>query len=426
MSAIQTLIDEGVLVLWHDYRSGHADDLSGQGNDGTPSGVVWSRDGARFGSAGKIVVANSAELEAITSGCIICGGQYLQNPPSGTYRRLLEKEDAGGRQFSLMFNQNLGILMVGSSGPSQELAYTFAGESMIGVNFGNGLAAELFVSGTLRATSVGVNTIASDDAPITIGAKYTGANVSQFPMADCLTFNRVLTPSEHAAVYAELADMRWPQKQSRAATAYDGAATQLQWGTDWGTPVTENRTAGQRVGPFEIISGTHKVVTDTIEGKICKAIECVVSGVDSISGGAMRQTPDEMAYGTWDWWEYTPAIAVSNFGIVCQNPIKAVAGDIQMQMNGGTALAHLQNPATATIVGSMPFTPDQWNNWRITRSAANVFVVYLNGAQMGTATYAGVTSGKYSTVDQDTGCKRSLADVGAGHSMLKYQGVVAP
>lgn len=421
MSAIQTLIDEGVLVLWHDYRSGHADDLSGQGNDGTPSGVVWNREGARFSAGSQKITAASAIGGAAARSAVILHRPQSEGATSG---RMLDDGKmifyfSGSNGVFVLTSDTFGTTVISISYPG------FGSLNCYGFSRDAAGAAILYANGVaLNSGATGTPIAGTTDS--VIGSNAAGTKALEGNVLAVVVASRVLTPTEHAAIYAELLSMHWPQKIDRAATAYGAAATQLQWGTDWGTPVTEDRTAGQRVGPFEIISGTHKVVTDTIEGKICKAIECVVSGVDSISGGAMRQTPDEMAYGTWDWWEYTPAIAVSNFGIVCQNPIKAVAGDIQMQMNGGTALAHLQNPATATIVGSMPFTPDQWNNWRITRSAANVFVVYLNGAQMGTATYAGVTSGKYSTVDQDTGCKRSLADVGAGHSMLKCQGVVAP
>ena len=420
MGAIQDRIDDGSLVLYHDYRAGHADDLRGQGNDGVASGGVWSRDGIRFGSSDLIVGPDAPELQ-LTTGAILA----LVSMSNLSTAFIVDKRDAGGTNYSFGFNADTAMKFFDGAGIST-INHVADMRTLLAVNFENGEKSELFAKGVSIGLFNVAETISVDDADLSIGGRYNGGEPVPGTISAILVCNRPLTPTEHAAVYAELNGMTWPHKVDRAATAYAAAATELQYGTDWGTPVTANRTAGQFVGPFEIISGTHKVVADEIEGKIVKAIENVVAGVDSIPVAQMRQLPSDAAYGTFDWWEYTPATGISNIGIVCQNPVAAAAGDLRLQIDGTAGLAHLANPATTTIIGSIPFTPAQWNRWRITRSAGNEFKVYLNGTLMGTATYAGVTSGYYMTADQDAGCKRSLADVGAGHAYNKFQGVVAP
>jgi hypothetical protein len=91
-SILQELKTEGVLALYHDYRSGRLVDYSGNGNDGVSNNVVFNGFGALYKSLdSSIVVANSAALES-ASGTIVAG---LHNPRTTGFNII--SKDTGAR-----------------------------------------------------------------------------------------------------------------------------------------------------------------------------------------------------------------------------------------------------------------------------------------------------------------------------------------
>jgi hypothetical protein len=200
----------------------------------------------------------------------------------------------------------------------------------------------------------------------------------------------------------------------------------LEWGTDWGTAVTANRTAGQFVGPFEVISGTHKVTTDTHDGKTVKVIENVVAGVDVVSASNMRLAPSDMAYGTWRLMLNKAESSTINVGLVSQNPLAPAAGDYSLEIDAAEAIT-LVIPGGATVItGSTTATVGVYQEYWVTRSPAGVWILYLDGTSIGTGTDNTITTGNYLTFDSDAGDKRILSNISADYSIMKFQGVVAP
>ena len=89
-SIIDTLKAEGALVLYHDYRARNFNDLSGNNNDGTPTGsVAFTGNGVNLPLApfasNNISVADSAELQ-LTAGTLI-----VFNSQGFMYSTLFEK-----------------------------------------------------------------------------------------------------------------------------------------------------------------------------------------------------------------------------------------------------------------------------------------------------------------------------------------------
>ena len=71
LSIIDSLKAEGVLKLYHDYRAGHVQDLSGNSNHGVMTATAWTNRGISFpASTSKITVADSAELQ-LTEGTLV-------------------------------------------------------------------------------------------------------------------------------------------------------------------------------------------------------------------------------------------------------------------------------------------------------------------------------------------------------------------
>ena len=82
-------------------------------------------------------------------------------------------------------------------------------------------------------------------------------------------------------------------------------ARMVQLKTGWGSKVSiaNESTAGNFVGngstPFEILSGTWKVSTQTVDGELHKVIECVAAGTVWLDRKFMGINSTEAAYGSW-------------------------------------------------------------------------------------------------------------------------------
>lgn len=96
-SLIQSLIDEGALVLYHDYRAGHMQDLSGQGNDGVATNTSWT-EGLNFLGTGVVTVADAPVLQLTTGALVALVDMHSQNGNAG---RFIAKVDAGGINYEL-------------------------------------------------------------------------------------------------------------------------------------------------------------------------------------------------------------------------------------------------------------------------------------------------------------------------------------
>jgi hypothetical protein len=209
-SIIQTLKAEGVLKLYHDYRSSEARDLSGNSNDGTYTSTEWANGGLRFGNAGFVTVSDSAELQ-LTTGTIIIFGDF----DAQASRRMLVKKDAGGTNYDFLMTAATITFYDGTN--TRTLTTSIVNKKYVAVNFANGGTPEGFVDGISVGNFSGTVAISVDDADVLVGNIVGGSQPFPSTMKAALIVNRVLTATEHAQLYAELSDMKWPNKKTEKA-----------------------------------------------------------------------------------------------------------------------------------------------------------------------------------------------------------------
>jgi hypothetical protein len=206
MSIIQKLKNEGVLKLYHDYRSRDVTDKSGNSNDGVMTDTQWTNEGLQFNSTtDKVAVADSVELQ-LTEGTIIVFGN-LQN--SSSTSQFVSKVDVGGVNYDfgcastprLQFYDGSNVRTLGTS---------LDGKKYSAVNFKSGETPEGFVDGVSVGSFSGSVTVTTDDAPINIGNYAIVARNLGMVLKAVLIINRKLTATEHAQLYGELSNFSAP------------------------------------------------------------------------------------------------------------------------------------------------------------------------------------------------------------------------
>ncbi len=286
MSIIQELKDEGVLKLYHDYRTGRLDDLSGNGNDGTSTSTSWTKKGLDFSpTASRVDVADSAELQ-VTEGTIV-----ILTPPITIQRPnqyVLIKRDGGGTNYQFYLNTSQMVLYDGA-GSSTLAAVSVLGSRCVAVSFASGETASFYSDGILKGSGVGTVAITTDDAPVKIGNSVGNNLPFGQPISAALIFSRKLTALEHAKLFSELENTVFPTKPH--AKALPGIST-IYFKTDYGVNVsTANVTSGllENSG-IENLTGTHKIEMDTHNGQDVKVINAVVGGTLKIPGEILSDT----------------------------------------------------------------------------------------------------------------------------------------
>lgn len=203
---IQDLIDEGVLVLYQDYRYRCALDQSGNDNHGVLTDVAWTGRGAAFPSfSSKITVPDSPELRLVQGSIIVLADNYIQNGV-GVY---VAKRDGGGVNYQ--YQRTASQLQLYDGTYVRTIAEDMAGKRYSAINF-NG--SEIPVGHADLGTPVnysGVAAVSTDDAPIEIG-NYSSGNQFRGVMQAVLIVNRKLTATEHSQLYGQLSAMGAPTK----------------------------------------------------------------------------------------------------------------------------------------------------------------------------------------------------------------------
>lgn len=425
-STIQSLIDEGVLVLYHDYRAGHMQDLSGNGNHGTATGMNWQDNGLRALSAGgRVDVADSASLQIAPEGTVFYGG-FIANQASNIF--LISKRDAGGTNYEMYINASQVVLYDGTNHRAR--AGTFVtGSCCLAINFADGEAGEIFVNGSSVGTLTGASAISTDNAPLKICNNFasgTGDN-RQNTTRVIIIVNRKLTTAEHAALYSEIHAMRWPSKpQARDPGNYE-------WVSGWTAKEIANVAPVNYVPgtPFIVDTGAYKVAVETISGKRYKVLECTNDGIVRLNMNETHDGKTDNAYGTWEFWMAKGGAAMVPRVYFIANTAAGATG-YHLYSNGAanniilyeTGVGAKFTSANDTIV------PGVWNLYKITRGAAGEFTVYLNGvavvASTGTnpVTDNTTTTSEYMVFDFDAGDKIVLGDVRGEDGLQKHHSVI--
>lgn len=430
-----SLIAEGACVLLHDYRSGTAIDWSGQGNTGTLSG------GCRFtGPAGslrfhantdEVTVADAPELQLTAGSIVVVAGQggFLK---AGVVQRAVSKKNGAVTEYYFIFN-HAGLYLY-SGATTRSCTAAVAGKLSIGVTFTDGAVPIGYVEGIFANNMSGAASLIPNTGALEIGNS-GGTAPCPTPLAAVLVANRILTPTEMAAVHAELVNAKWPSKQrGRASAPSIDADMECHLTTGWGyniSPAAEGGVTGQRIGgdasPFRAGDATFRasVATDTIDGKTCKVLTCSTAGKVYIPASLMRHaTPAEAAYGTFDLYGYKAdasafdanIIATVNTGITTGYGVRWAADESVVLYEYGVG----------NVIAGGTASHSAWHRFRVTRSLAGLFTLYIDGVSVGTGTDITTLTSTYMVFDLDAGDKLALGDVGGDHGIIKMLGVVAP
>jgi hypothetical protein len=234
-SFIQDSIDDGSLVLYHDYRAGHTQDLSGQGNHGT-SDAFWSTNGLQFSTNEEVTVTDggaATELQ-LTEGTLIVIGEWSAQTGDTAF---FVKRDAGGTnyQFRIFDSTNLGFY----DGVAERLiATSVIGKKYVAANFKSGENWEVFIDGISGGTAAASSTVTGDDADLIIGNWYLGTKPLDGPLQAVLIFNDKLSATEHAQLNAELTSLTWPKKGAGTGQGTYGAELVSNGDMETGSPPT--------------------------------------------------------------------------------------------------------------------------------------------------------------------------------------------
>lgn len=198
---IQDLIDEGALALYHDYRFGHCNDLSGNANHGVPSDAVFTNDGIKFPESTSVVtVSDDASLQ-LTNGCLVVLGDLLDGATSGD--KLFSKRDAGGTNYELQLDSTPRIEFYDGTN-TRVLNTSVSGDSFLAVNFSNGSTPEGFLDGVSAGSFNDVLSVSVDDADLLIGNYFSNSFNFKGLLKSSLITNRELTATEISELYAYL------------------------------------------------------------------------------------------------------------------------------------------------------------------------------------------------------------------------------
>lgn len=211
-SFIQQSIRNGVCVLYHDYRLGHARDLSLYANDGTEvNAPVWNRNGIYIRLFGDqtIRVAHAASISLTTQTVIVLmRWQRLQTLVAGLFGRIAAKDDGVTGAWELYYinaNEDIGWNSDGGGAVNWAPARNLDGIFCMGFNMQNGAAPPCYYDGVEAvAAPGGAGSIITGSVPLYIGNapglnRGIGGTLSAF-----LLFNELLTATQHAQIYGEL------------------------------------------------------------------------------------------------------------------------------------------------------------------------------------------------------------------------------
>lgn len=206
---------EGVLALYHDYRFGHLLDLSGNGNNGSPSGtIIFTKTGVKLqGAATAITVLHSASL-VFTSCSLIISRSIASFDTGYQYERFMGKRGlAGGNVHFEWYNNNSPTSVAISSATAATISSlpNIIGKRTDAISVNSGSTSYYYINGVSYGALAGVCTVNSYAETLFIGNTNTGyATINRNnPIINyALIITRALTAGEHARLYYDLARVR--------------------------------------------------------------------------------------------------------------------------------------------------------------------------------------------------------------------------
>jgi len=198
-SLIQEKKRLGSLVGYWDFLSGSFLDLSSNANNGTPSNVEFGGHRALlFGSAGRVVVSDSSELQGDTWTLVVFGELNKQSATG----RLIYKRDAGGTQYDWQITATGFQLEDGAN--TRTIALSATDSICNAVSFTDGGTPVHYQNGLPQGNYSGTVAIAVDNADIVLGNDHNFTSPCPDSVRGFMIFNEQLTATEHAQLYGEL------------------------------------------------------------------------------------------------------------------------------------------------------------------------------------------------------------------------------
>ena len=230
--------------------------------------------------------------------------------------------------------------------------------------------------------------------------------------------------------------------QSEITQLYNCGAQAVNWKSDYG--VTESvaaETSGELSNSVaRIISGSHKISTDTINGCTAKVVECVTAGVVAIPSAYFFGDDTQAAYGTFEWWAYNAGSSLTRIAFIGSDAVADVGlspfdgYEYRFNIDSSVLLRRLDSGTGSnlckTAAGTVPVS--NWNKFKVTRSPDGEFTIYLNdelvdltgGTGTNPVTDTAYTTSKYIVLDLDAGDKVGWAATNGDCSIIKHQGIV--
>jgi len=435
--------DTGLVGAW-DMRAvgGTVFDKSGNGNDGSPSYLGLGDTDISFFNT---VLGRAANFDGL-AGAINCGTSDSLNfgtgdfsfiawarTPGAASRRLCQKGSSGSASYKVGFDASnkpyfeiqdgVNTLTVTAAGAVTDFIWH---QIAIVADRDSQAGCRVYIDGVNdtdtrvgTVTSVGTITNASD---FRLGS-YGGSTYLIGDVADVKLFNRALTPDEIAAEYAK------------------GAQT-VTFKTDFGARETSAAVTSGPLSntPFEVVSGSFNVVTDTIDGRPVRALKCVTAGVVAMPASLFRVGAAGAARGTFEWWVYkaTPGTQPRVCFIASQKTAPTATGfdGYEILLNNDDAYSMYYRVSGSRTLMQLTaagyLSSGQWNKYRVTVGEGGVFTTYMNdtlvdvtgGSGTNPITNATNTESKFLTFEPEVGDMIALGDVKGDYAITHYLGVV--
>lgn len=218
---LQSLLLAGDVAGFWDGRSGHWNDLSGNGNHGTawpgmrqvgPAGS-WDPPGT-----GQTVIVPDAPTLALTAGSVVAIAQDGYKSQE-TYEVIISKSGPIG---GITINYNMGFyaghMYLSTTATLVDLATSVYNAKSVGYTFEHNQTPKGYKDGIYLGDFSGPIAVVPNNDLLFLGKYYSG-NFLKSPFSAVLLCNRVLTATEMAVLHDELLNLKWPAKTHSFAKA---------------------------------------------------------------------------------------------------------------------------------------------------------------------------------------------------------------
>jgi len=214
---------------------------------------------------------------------------------------------------------------------------------------------------------------------------------------------------------------------------YQEGAQAIQFKTEWGYREKSSSTAGDFVGPFEVLNGNDwQLTSDTIQGQLCKVLDKGGgNGHEVVLPWTGVMSSNDAAYGTWEFWFSHAQSTASQIMFAAQEKLVWNSGSqngyfLQFNTDGSLQLRKLTAGSATTLRNSdaTPVSANTWHHIKVTRNNPGDFYVYVDGTAIGSvATDTSFESAEYMVCEMDAGDKLAIASPQGQYAITKRLGV---